>query len=168
MGRVETEQTVEIEAAFHRDFQLEWPAALGADYLDWADAQHEFYFGEEQRKFSVLVGSPMATEPHAEFQTNYSESQESSFRLGPTAKGKDRKLIVIAGSLEGRAGAEKTYAHLTKEDADLLRASAEYYRDYLGKTLSVCVPDAQTQQAYDCARVIVLQGMVNTPHLGTR
>src|SRR5216684_6797825 len=92
---VETEQPVEIEAVFHRDFQLEWPAALGATYLDWAAAQHAFYFGEEQKKFSALVGSPTATEPHAEFQTNYSESQESSFRLGPTAKGKDRKLIVI-------------------------------------------------------------------------
>jgi len=110
---VETEQPLEIEAAFHRDFQLEWPAALGATYLDWAAAQHAFYFGEEQRKFSALVGSPTAAEPHAEFQTNYSESQESSFRLGPTAKGKERKLIVIAGSLEGRAGVEKTYQHLT-------------------------------------------------------
>ncbi|HEY6267432.1 MAG TPA: hypothetical protein VIX11_03980, partial [Candidatus Acidoferrum sp.] len=39
---VETEQPLEIEAAFHRDFQLEWPAALGATYLDWATAQHAF------------------------------------------------------------------------------------------------------------------------------
>ena len=164
---LETEQPLEIEAAFHRDFQLEWPAALGATYLDWAAAQHAFYFGEEQGKFSALVGSPTATEHHAEFQTNYSESQESSFRLGPTAKGKERKLIVIAGSVEGRAGAEKTYAHLTNGYADLLRESAEYYRDYLGKTVSVDVPDAQIQQAYDWARVSVLQGMVNNPYLGT-
>ena len=164
---VETEQPVEIEAVFHRDFQLEWPAALGATYLDWAAAQHAFYFGEEQRKFSALVGSPTATEPHAEFQTNYSQSQESSFRLGPTAKGKERKLIVIAGSLEGRAAAEKTYQHLTSAYADLLRGSAEYYRDYLGKTVSVELPGAQIQQAYDWARVSVLQGLVNNPYLGT-
>ncbi len=85
---VETEQPLEIEAAFHRDFQLEWPAALGATYLDWAAAQHAFYFGEEQRKFSALVGSPTAAEPHAEFQTNYSESQESSFRLGHSGWGR--------------------------------------------------------------------------------
>src|SRR5213076_2560002 len=32
---VETEQPLEIEAAFHRDFQLEWPAALGATYSNW-------------------------------------------------------------------------------------------------------------------------------------
>src|SRR2546430_16899181 len=119
--RSETEQPLDIEAVFHRDFQLEWPAALGATYLDWTAAQHAFYFGEEQRKFSALVGSPTATEPHADFQTNYSESEESSFRLGPTAKGNDRKLIVIAGSVEGRGAAEKTYGHLTIEYAALLK-----------------------------------------------
>src|SRR5438445_11413463 len=144
---VETEQPLEIAAVFHRDFQLEWPAALGATYLDWAAVQHAFYFGEELRKFSALVGSPTATVPHAEFQTNYSESHESSFRLGPTAKGKERKVIVVAGSLEGRAAAEKTYEHLTTFYADLLRESAEYYRDYLGKTVSVELPDAQIQRA---------------------
>src|SRR6266852_988902 len=164
---VETEQPLEIEAAFHRDFQLEWPAALGATYLDWAAAQHAFYFGEEQKKFSALVGSPTAAEPRAEFQTNYSESQESSFRLGPTAKGKERKLIVIAGSLEGRAATEKTFQHLTSNYAQLLKESAEYYRAYLEKTVSVELPDAQIQRAYDWARVSMLQGVVSNPSLGT-
>ncbi len=164
---VETEQPLEIEAFFHRDFQLEWPAALGATYLDWSAQQHAFYFGEEQRKFSALVGSPTATEPRSEFQTNYSERQESSFRLGPIAKGKESRLIVIAGSLEGRAAAEKTYQHLTADYAKLLKDSAEYYRTYLEKTVSVELPDAQIQQAYDWARISMLQGMVNNPSLGT-
>src|SRR5467141_643473 len=164
---VETEQPLEIEAFFHRDFQLEWPAALGATYLDWSAQQRAFYFGEEQKKFSALVGSPTATEPRSEFQTNYSERQESSFRLGPTAKGKESKLIVIAGSLEGRAAAEKTYQHLTADYAPLLKESAEYYRAYLEKTVSVELPDAQIQQAYDWARVSMLQGMVTNPSLGT-
>src|SRR6266404_4593645 len=164
---VETEQPLEIEAFFHRDFQLEWPAALGATYLDWSTQQHAFYFGEEQKKFSALVGSPTATEPRSEFQTNYSERQESSFRLGPTAKGKERKLIVIAGSLEGRAAAEKTYQHLTADYGKLLKDSAEYYRTYLEKTVSVELPDAQIQQAYDWARVSMLHGVVTNPSLGT-
>src|SRR5882762_2303200 len=164
---VETEQPLEIEAFFHRDFQLEWPAALGATYLSWAAAERAFYFGEEQRKFVALVGSPTAAEPRSEFQTNYSERQESSFRLGPTAKGKESRLIVIAGSLEGRAAAEKTYQHLTADYAKLLKDSAEYYRTYLEKTVSVELPDAQIQQAYDWARISMLQGMVNNPSLGT-
>ena len=163
---VETEQPLEIEAAFHRDFQLMWPAALGATYLDWSAERRAFYFGEEQRRFSAFVGSPTATEPHSEFQTNYSESQETSFRLGATAKGKETKLIVIAGSLEGRPAAEKTYQHLASAYAELLKESAKYYQDYLQRTVSVELPDAQIQQAYDWARVSVLQGMVTNPTLG--
>jgi glycogen debranching enzyme len=164
---VETEQPLEIEAVFHRDFQLEWPAALGATYLDWIAPQHAFYFGEEQKKFSAFVGSPTAAEPHAEFQTNYSEAQESSFRLGATAKGKDTKLIVIAGSVEGRASAEKTYQHLAADYSVLLRQAGKYYQDYLALTISVTLPDAQMQQAYDWARVSMLQGVVTNPYLGT-
>jgi glycogen debranching enzyme len=164
---VETEQLLEIEAAFHRDFQLEWPAALGATYLDWAAAQHAFYLGEEQKKFSALVGSPTAAEPQQEYQTNYSEARENSFWLGPAAKGKERKLIVIAASMEGRAAAEKTYRHLTADYADLLKESAEYYRNYLAQTVTLDLPDAQIQRAYDWSRVSMLQGMVTNPFLGT-
>src|SRR5438445_5651550 len=164
---VETEQPLEIEASFHRDFQLEWPAALGATYLNWAGPQRAFYFGEEQRKFTALVGSPTAVNPLFEYQTNYAESQESSFRLGPTARGKESKLIVIAGSTEGQAAAEKTYRHLLSAYPQLLRESADYYRDYLAHTVNVDLPDQQLQQAYDWARVSMLQGMVTNPDLGT-
>jgi glycogen debranching enzyme len=164
---IETEKPLEIEAAFHRDFQLEWPAALGATYIDWAADQRAFYFGEEQKKFSAFVGSPTAAEPRLEYQTNYSESRENSFRLGPTASGKERKLLVIAGSMEGRAAAEKTYQHLTSAYAELLQESANYYLDYLQRTVSVDIPDHQLQQAYDWSRVSVVQGMVTNPFLGT-
>jgi glycogen debranching enzyme len=37
----------------------------------------------------------------------------------------------------------------------------------LEKTVSVELPDPQIQQAYDWARVSMLQGMVNNPSLGT-
>jgi glycogen debranching enzyme len=164
---VETEQPLEIEAVFHRDFQLMWPAALGATYIDWNAPQRAFYFGEEQRKFAAFVGSPTASDPHTEFQTNYSEAQTSSFRLGATAKGKDTKLIIIAGSTEGRAAAEKTYQHLTVDCTALLRESQKYYQDYLARTVRVELPDAQIQQAYDWARVSMFQGLVTNPYLGT-
>src|SRR6266704_4061950 len=131
---VETEQPFEIEAAFHRDFQLEWPAALGATYSNWTAEERAFYFGEEQRKFAAVVGSPTAADAQPEYQTNYSEARESSFRLGAPTKGKERKLIVIAGSLEGGAAAEKTYRHLAADYEGLLKESAEYYRNALAQT----------------------------------
>jgi glycogen debranching enzyme len=164
---VETEFPLEIEARFLRDFQLEWPAALGGTYSFWDKDQRAFILGEETKKFVALVGSPTATEERREYQTNYSESTVNSFRLGVTQKGKDRKLIAIAASLDGRPQAEATYKKLTSEYASLLRASAEHYKKYLSETVSVELPDAQIQQAYNWSRVSMLQGLVSNPFLGT-
>lgn len=164
---VQTEQPLEVEVAFHRDFQLEWPAALGATYGNWDAAFNAFYLGEEQKKFAAFVGSPTATGPHAEFEDNYSSSHENSFRLGVTKKGKETKLIVIAASVENRAEAENIYRRLSSVYKDTLPDSADYYRKYLAKTVSLELPDAQLQQAYDWSRISMLQGMVNNPYLGT-
>ena len=78
---VETAHPLEIEAEFERDFQLEWPAALGGTYLNWDAGLHAFYFGEEQKKYSAIVGSPSGDLSELEYQTNYSASQESAIRL---------------------------------------------------------------------------------------
>jgi glycogen debranching enzyme len=164
---VETETPLEIEAVFHRDFQLEWPAALGATYIGWDSALKAFALGEEQRKFVAMVGSPTAQNAQEEFQTNYSEGQENSFGLGVTAKGKETKVIVIAGSMTGRADAESEYRRLAAGYGDMLRESAEYYRNYLSQTVSVELPDKEIQQAYDWSRVSVVQGMVTNPFLGS-
>jgi glycogen debranching enzyme len=164
---IETESPLEIEAAFHRDFTLEWPAALGATYINWEADHHAFYFGEEQRKYSAFVGSPTAQESRLEFQTNYSNDSENSFRLGLTEKGKDTKLIVLAASVQGRADAEAVYQRLSTGIAGLLRTSAEYYRNYLEQTVSVDLPDEELQRAYDWSRISMIQGMATNPYLGT-
>jgi glycogen debranching enzyme len=164
---LETESPLEIEAVFHRDFQLEWPAALGATYIGWDSGLRAFAFGEEQRKFAALAGSPTAENAQMEFQTNYSESQENSFRLGAIAKGKATQVILIAGSVTGRADAESEYRRLSSGFGDMLRESADYYRNYLGQTVGVELPDKEIQQAYDWSRVSMVQGMVSNPFLGS-
>jgi glycogen debranching enzyme len=58
------------------------------------------------------------------------------------------------------------YDHLAKDYPELLRTSAEYYRDYLARTVSLKLPDAQIEKAYDWARVSMLQGVVRNPFLG--
>jgi len=164
---VETEFPLEIEVRFLRDFQLEWPAALGGTYSFWDKDRRAFILGEETKKFVAIVGSPTAAEEHGEYQTNYSESAVNSFRLGVTAKGRETKLILIAGSLDGRPQVEATYQKLAGGYAHLLRTSADYYRKYLSDTVGVELPDGQIQQAYDWSRVSMLQGIVNNPFLGT-
>jgi glycogen debranching enzyme len=164
---VETAHPLEIEAVFERDFQLEWPAALGGTYINWDEGLRAFYLGEEQKKYSALVGSPTADLTSLEYQTNYSQSEESAIRLGATTKGRETKIIAIAASVNGRAEAESTYKHLLSDYAALERDSAKYYDDYLARTVSLELPDAQLRQAYDWARVSVIQGLVTNPYLGT-
>ena len=82
-------------------------------------------------------------------------------RLGVTPKGKETKVVVIAASVSGPADAEKTYQHLLASYADAMRESADYYRAYLEKTVSLELPDAALQQAYDWARISTMQGVVN-------
>ncbi len=164
---VETAQPLDVQVAFERDFQLEWPAALGGTYAYWDPRISAFYFGEEQKKFSALVGSPTASEIHEEYDTNYSSAKENSFRLGVTNKGKETKVVVIAASVNGQSEAETTYRHLEKNYAALMKDSADYYRGYFDNTVSVNLPDRQLQQSYDWARVSVLQGVATNPFLGT-
>jgi hypothetical protein len=46
---VETEQPLEIETTFVRDFQLEWPAAIGGTYMSWDPNVNAFALGEETK-----------------------------------------------------------------------------------------------------------------------
>src|SRR5260370_3159380 len=147
---VETDFPLEIDARFLRDFQLEWPAALGGTYSSWHKDQRAFYLGEETKKFAAFVGSPTATEARGEYQTNYSESAVNSFRLGVTNKGKDTELIVIAGSLYGRPQADAPYKRLAGGYTDLFPASAQYYKQYLKATVSVGLRDALIQHCSYC------------------
>src|SRR6516165_4716037 len=164
--QVDTEKPLEIEASFRRDFQLQWPAALGATYASWDEPLHAFMFGEELKKYAGVIGSPSGILSAEEFETNYARSTVSSLRLGTTARGKDTKLIVVAGSLNGAAEARSTYQKLSAHLGDLERASAEYYANYLRRTVQLELPDRDLERAYDWSRISMLQGLVANPYLG--
>ena len=164
---VDTEQPLDIEVTFIRDFQLEWPGAIGGTYIENLPGGHGFLFGEESRRFAGMIGSPTGGSLREEYQTNYSDAVESSFRLGSIAKGKDRRVVVLAASTQGREDAAKTYQKLAASYPQLLEESAEYYRGYLNQTVNLEIPDRELQRAYDWSRVSELQGLVSNPDLGT-
>ena len=164
---VESEGPLEIVVALRPDLQLEWPAGLGATYGSWDADLHAFNFGEESKKFVGLVGSPSGVVESQEFDTNYASSATDTLQLGVTAKGRDTKLVVIAGSVTGAADAQKTYRKLLEHGDELQSNSAKYYLDYLKRTVNLTLPDAQLQEAYEWSRVSVVQGLVTNPFLGT-
>ncbi len=164
---VESSEPLEVEAEFQRDFQLEWPAAFGGAYLNWNPDLRAFEFGEEQKKFAALVGSPSAVPARQEYFTNYSSSSQNSFLLGPVANGKQTKVVVIAGSVNGPKEAADTYHRLSATYESLLHDSADYYAKYLDHTVNLALPDEDLQQAYDWSRISMIQGLVSSPYLGT-
>lgn len=164
---VETGSPLTIIVSLRPDLQLAWPAGLGATYGGWNATLHAFSFGEESKKFVGLVGSPSGVVESEEFATNYASSTTDTLQLGVTDKGKDTKVVVIAGSVTGAFDAEKTYRKLVDHGADLQGGSAKYYADYLKRTVNLALPDGQLQAAYDWSRVSVLQGVVTNPYLGT-
>jgi glycogen debranching enzyme len=164
---IETETPLEIEAVFRRDFQLEWPAGLGATWENWDTARHAFVFGEEQKAYAAVLGSPSAAVTLQEANTNYATFPLSGFRLGSSSKGRDTKLIVVAASSNGAAEADATYKKLTEQAAALEADSAQYYAGYLERTVKVQLPDAELQKAYDWSRISVLQGLVANAKYGT-
>jgi len=164
---VETAQPLDIEIGFVGDFAVEWPAAIGGTYQEWDEGRHAIVFGEETKKFAALVGSPTADEARVAYETNYSSSSETSFRLGATQKGHATKVLVIAASVAGFGEAQTTYEHLTASYPELLRDSSDYYESYLARTVNLALPDTALQQAYDWSRISMIQGLVTNPYLGT-
>ena len=164
---ISTWEPVAIEASFTRDFQLMWPAGLGGTYMSWNPELHAFTLGEEGRKFAAIVGSPSAASGDPEFFSNSYASSRSSFRLDTVPKGSAVKYIFIAGSVTGPDEARKTYRRLTINPDEFFSAARKYYDDYLGRTLSLDLPDTKLQAAYDWSRVSTIQGLVANPFLGT-
>ena len=163
---VETEQPLELEVAFHRDFALEWPAAIGGTYANWNEKLNAFGFGEESKRFAAVIGSPTGREPRLEYEANYSSAHEEALKLGVTAKKRETKIVAIAGSIHGQAEAEATYKKLLGSYEAMQKESAAYYAEYLKRTVSVAVPDEQLQAAYDWSRISLVQGLVSNPTMG--
>jgi glycogen debranching enzyme len=164
---IQTERPLEIEVAFKPDFQLEWPADMDPSHLSWDAEHHGFVFDAQNYPYVALVGSPTARDSKVEKDGDEPGRNESSFLLGVTERGADKKLVYIAASLKGRDDAAGTYNRLIHTTSPLIAEATKYYSDYLRHTLNIDVPDADIRQAYDWARINLLQGMVENPLVGT-
>jgi hypothetical protein len=164
---INTWEPLEIEASFTRDFQLMWPAGLGGTYMGWQPESHSYEFGEEGRKFAAVVGSPAAVSADPEFFSNSYATTRSDFSLGTVAKGTTVQYIFVAGATTGIDDARKTYQRLAANPDQFFASTQKYYDDYLSRTLSLELPDAKLQAAYDWSRISTIQGLVANPFLGT-
>jgi GH15 family glucan-1,4-alpha-glucosidase len=166
---IDTFEPVQIEAQFVRDFQLMWPAGLGGTFIEWRDKEkplNVFMLGHEQKIYAAVLGSPQTAGHTIEFFSNSGSSNLNSLLLQPVSRGRTTQFIFIAGSGKGPEEAIREYEHLLNDQERLESSARDYYSDYLNKTLSVQIPDAQMQAAYDWSRISLIQGLVDNPALG--
>lgn len=164
---VETWTPLQIQARFLPDMQMMWPARLRAIKGAWNPELHAFTSSDEGGHYYGLVGSADGENGTPEPKSNDTALHENVLRLSSVAKGRATRLVVIAGSVTGQQDAEATYQQISSNVISLREASAAHYREFLAHTTSIEVPDKDIQQAYDWARLSMVQGMVNDPLLGT-
>jgi glycogen debranching enzyme len=164
---VVTDRPLEVEVVFTPDFQLEWPAELGTSRVAWDSAKNALVLSAQQYAYAALVGSPTAHDFQARNRDTASAPDESSFLLGATERGSESKVVCIAASLKGPDDAAETYDRLVHGANEYMSEDANYYGQYLQRTLNVDLPDRELQQAYDWARVNLVQAMVVNPLVGT-
>jgi len=164
--QLESAEPVVTEASFTPDLAWMWPAGLGAGYSEWDAALRVFNFGEEEHRFYAVVGSPEVSDIRQAYTTNYSSATVAGFQLGPPAKGSATYHFVVAASFEGRKQANDLYQKLLSQYPQLKQEARDYYRHYLDSTVSLSLPDADLQAAYDWSRISQVQGLVEEPFAG--
>ena len=157
---------VQIEASYTNDLQLMWPAAVGNVWPGFDDKLNAFTISGNDY-FGIIGAKGLIREADA-YVTDYGWSETSAFMLPEVQKGTTTQIIAIAGSIKGHDDAAAEYQKLLANADQLEQDSAKYYQDYLARTVSVDFPnDRKLQEAYDWARVSVIQGLVANPYLGT-
>jgi GH15 family glucan-1,4-alpha-glucosidase len=164
--RINTWTPLRVEAHFRPDMQMMWPAVLGKTHNEWNSSLHAFALREKSGHYFGLIGALGAGGVRGRSHPK-DKSAEDVLVLPESSKGSSTAMIVIAGSVESFAGAEATYRRLPSNVGSLQDAATAYYRQYLARTTSIEVPDANIQRAYDWARISTVQGMVTDPLLGT-
>jgi GH15 family glucan-1,4-alpha-glucosidase len=154
-----------IDAEFTRDFQLMWPASIGTSYGEWNDTEKAFVFGADGQPFAAVLGSPDGALLEREYGANYSADNRNAFTLG-SVNGKGQRVIAIAGSVKSRDEALSAWRALTTGAATLSDQTGKHFNDYLGRTVTLDLPDKDLQRAYDWSRVSMVKGFVENPLLG--
>src|SRR5215470_10343139 len=163
---IDTFKPLQVELQFVRDFQLMWPASIGGTFIDWDNKLGVFVLGHEEKKYAGIIGSPSTAEHRLEFLSNAISSDANTILLKPVEKGHVTQYIYVTGSVSGRSEAELRYRHLSENSQQLQESAAQYYKNFLRRTVSLELPDPKLQAAYDWSRISMYQGIVENPFLG--
>jgi glycogen debranching enzyme len=166
---IRTTRPIRVTASFRPRLRLMWPAGSMTANVGWDERAERYTLTEETGKFAAVVGSPGSRDltlmPYQE------EPKDVPLRFVREVSLDDARRtfvpIVIAGSVNGRRGAEATYERLLGSAAALYQQNVANYRSFASRTTDVQVPDDRLTTAFRWAKVGVDKGLATNPFLGT-
>jgi glycogen debranching enzyme len=162
---VQARHPLRIDVEFTPDFQLMWPASMGTAGMEWNPQAKGFVFAADGQPFAAVVGSPDAMLQSLAYATNHASSSSSSFSLGAIT-GHAVRVVAIAASMKSREAAVSTFTSLAVEPQRAIDEAERQYAEYLSNTVTLDLPDALLQKAYDWSRLSMAKGFVDNPFLG--
>ncbi|HYP02498.1 MAG TPA: GH116 family glycosyl hydrolase [Pyrinomonadaceae bacterium] len=158
-----------VNVSFRPRLRLSWPAGLMTGSLNWDEKTNLYFISEETRRYTGVVGSPAARDVSAMPYQEEPRDVPARFRVEAPAgaSGSNFIPIVIAGSIEGRAGARAAYERLLSSAASLYERNVAHYRRLDAETLGISTPNRELDEAFAWAKVGVDKGIVTNPLLGT-
>ncbi|HLL70763.1 MAG TPA: GH116 family glycosyl hydrolase [Pyrinomonadaceae bacterium] len=166
---VESALPLTVNVSFRPRLRLSWPAGLMTGSLNWDEKTNLYFISEETRRYTGVVGSPAARDVSEMPYQEEPRDVPARFRIEVPAgaQGSNFIPIIIAGSVEGRAGAKAAYDRLLSSAQSLYERNVEHYRRLEAETLAVSTPNRELDEAFSWAKVGVDKGVVTNPLLGT-
>jgi glycogen debranching enzyme len=158
-----------VSGSFRPRLGLMWPGGLMTGNLGWDADAHVYSITEESQRYAGVIGSPLARDVSVMPYQEEPRDVPVQFHIDvPVDAGRANYVpIVIAGSVEGRAGAKAAYDRLLASAETLYAQTTAHYARLQADTVSIATPDERLDTALAWAKVGVDKGMATNPLLGT-
>ena len=118
---------------FQPDLNLMWPGGIGGQSAAWNDTKKWVELSEPTKRFSALVGSPLAVSSTAVGYRSYLSDEHPEeiieLQVSPQEAEHFYVPILIAGGIQGRFDAASTYQHLLDDLPQMYAESVRHYEE---------------------------------------
>ncbi len=159
-----------IFVRFRPELNLMWPAGLGGQTAAWDAAGKRIVLGEVSRRFSALIGSPMASGGTAVGYHSYVTEQQPyesiEIRVTPEEARRFYVPVVTTAGIRGIYDAAATYDEILRELPRLHQEAFRHYVDLDSKAPEFRTPDPEVNKALRWARLSLEQLKICNPYVG--
>ncbi len=164
---VEASTPLTVQARFHTDMRLMWPAGLGGQYSYWDRELRAYVVTESTRRHAAIVGSPFASDPPEQPAHNLPDAPtQMAIPISLETAASGLVPIAISASDQGLDAARETYRRLLEETESLYRSTAAHYLRLHEEMTRIDSPDDELDLALEWGKVALDKGFVCNPRLG--